>query len=220
MSVIQDSGQLEAPASDSATTAKADAANAPDPSAFFQALHAELRRLARGALWKYGRDVSLSATTVVHEAYINMTLAKARAEFPDQARFLGYATKVMRGLVLNHVRQRRSDKRGGQYQFTPLDTQAAAVQVAGSDVEEVHLALQELAALDPALAQLVELSFFCGLTFAEIAALRGKTERTVQRDWNKARGLLRQSLHGEVLKTAVAKAGGSAGPSRQPVAVQ
>jgi RNA polymerase sigma factor (TIGR02999 family) len=172
----------------------ADGACAPDPSALFQALHGELRRLARGALWKYGGDVSLSATTVVHEAFISMTLAKAKAQFPDKARFLGYATQVMRGLVIDHVRQRKSDKRGGQYQFTPLDTQAAAVQEQGDDVEQVHLALEALAATDPALAELVSLHFFSGLNFADIAALRGKTERTVQRDWQKARGLLRLSL--------------------------
>lgn len=187
-----------------AATVAAEAAPC-DASALFQGLHAELRRLARHALWKHGGGVSLSPTTVVHEAYLSLTLAKAKAEFPDPARFLGYVMKVMRGLVINHVRRRNSQKRGGGLQFTQLDTQAAVVEAPGVDVEAVHEALQELEVADARLAKVVVLHFFCGLDFAEIAALLGETERNVQRHWATARGLLRQSLSGEALPTDAKK---------------
>ncbi len=179
-------------------------------SALFQGLHAELRRLARHALWKHGGGVSLSATTVVHEAFIRVVLAKAKADFPDQARFLGYVMQVMRGLVIDHVRRRKSQKRGGDVHITQLDTQAAIAEAPGVDVEAVHEALDELAVADPRLAKVVVLHFFCGLGFAEIAALLGETERNVQRHWVKARGFLHSSLRGGTLPTVGKPVAGAA----------
>ena len=192
------------------TAAVAAAAAHHNASALFQGLHAELRRLARHALWKHGGGVSLSPTTVVHEAYLSLILSKAKADFPDQVRFLGYVMQVMRGLVINHVRRRKCQKRGGGLHITQLDTQAAIAEAPGVDVEAVHEALDELAVADERLAKVVVLHFFCGLGFAEIAALLGETERNVQRHWATARGLLRLSLGGQTLpmpakSTATAK---------------
>jgi DNA-directed RNA polymerase specialized sigma24 family protein len=100
----------------------------------------------------------------------------------------------MRGLVIDYCRSKRAQKRGGDITFLSLDDVAAP---AGSDgtFEQLDLALQELDALDPPLAQLVDLKFFCGFTFGELAAIRGVSERTVRRDWEKARLLLHHAIN-------------------------
>ena len=99
----------------------------------------------------------------------------------------------MRGLVINYARNRHVQKRGGELTFVEFD-EGVAAPAERSEVERIGAGLEELERLDPALAQLVDLKFFCGLTFAEIAAMRGVSERTIQRDWAKARVLLREEL--------------------------
>jgi DNA-directed RNA polymerase specialized sigma24 family protein len=99
----------------------------------------------------------------------------------------------MRGLVINYVRDRRAQKRGGELTFTTLDDGAVAVESA-PNLEALGEALDQLATLEPGLAELVDLKFFCGFSFAEIAAMRGVSERTVQRDWAKARLLLHEAI--------------------------
>jgi len=101
----------------------------------------------------------------------------------------------MRGLIIDHVRGRRALKRGGEFHFTELNTDVGeSVPQETADLERLNDALEELAGADAPLAELVDLKFFCGLTFADIAALRGVSERTVQRDWNKARLYLHDTL--------------------------
>lgn len=169
--------------------ARAEAGEPAASDALFAALYDELHRLAQSHV-RRGGNITLGATTLLHEAYLDIARRDALA-FPDRQRFLGYASRAMRGLVIDYVRQRQAYKRGGELTFTSLDEGRgdAAVQ-AGEQFEALGVALEQLATLDPALAQLVDLKFFCGFTFAEIANLRGVTERTVQRDWAKARVLL------------------------------
>lgn len=159
----------------------------------FQRLYAELHRLARRELWKSGAAVSMGATTLLHEAFINMSERDTIA-FPDRARFMAYAARAMRGLIIDHARSRHAQKRGGQFEMTTLDTNISNETADSIDLPLVGDALDELAKLEPDLAQVVDLKFFCGFTFAEIAAMRGVSERTVQRDWEKARIYLHQSL--------------------------
>ena len=102
----------------------------------------------------------------------------------------------MRGLVTDYVRHRNARKRGGDLTFTSLDGDEAAPE-SPVDLERLGGALEELATLDPPLAELVDLKFFCGFSFSEIGAMRNVSERTVQRDWAKARTLLHESLHDE-----------------------
>jgi RNA polymerase sigma factor (TIGR02999 family) len=161
----------------------------------FQRLYAELHRLARRELWKSGAAVSMGATTLLHEAFINMSERDTIA-FPDRARFMAYAARAMRGLIIDHARSRHAQKRGGQFEMTTLDTNISNETADSIDLPLVGDALDELAKLEPDLAQVVDLKFFCGFTFAEIAAMRGVSERTVQRDWEKARIYLHQSLRG------------------------
>ena len=161
----------------------------------FASLYGELRRLAERELRRGGPALTLGATTLLHEAYLNLCGRQGLA-FPDRARFLGYAARAMRGLVIDYARHRRAKKRGHQFEITLVDdepTSGQPLQDAG-ELERLGEALDELGQLDAALAELVDLHFFCGFPFAEIAALRQVSERTVRRDWRKARLLLHQAL--------------------------
>lgn len=157
----------------------------------FAALYAQLRQLAEREV---RRNVGgmVSPTTLLHEAYLGM--AAGQAVFPDRERFLGYAARVMRGLIIDFIRERRAIKRGGAFHMTQLPDEFA--DASSHDVELTRLsdALDELAVHEPRLAQVVDLRYFCGYTFEEIAAQRGISTRTVQRDWEKARVLLFQHL--------------------------
>jgi RNA polymerase sigma factor (TIGR02999 family) len=135
----------------------------------------------------------LETTSLLHEAYLDMARREGAA-FPDRARFLGYAARVMRGLIVDAVRRNQADKRGGRFAITGLDGREVAARGAGVELERLSRALDELAALEPALAELVDWKYFCGFTLPEIAALRGSSLRSVEREWVKARLLLRGAL--------------------------
>jgi len=100
----------------------------------------------------------------------------------------------MRGLIIDYARRRSAAKRGGEFQLLPLDGLEEGPGVLPSELDALGLALDELATLDPSLAELVDLHFFCGLSFTEIAGMRGVSERTIQRDWRKARVILHHQL--------------------------
>ena len=173
-----------------------------DPAAvdeLFSLLYSELHRLAEVALRRDGSAVTLGATTLLHEAYLNIS-GREHLAFEDRARFLGYASRAMRGLVIDYARRRRTQKRGRQLEITLTETGAAADLSPSAD-ELVRLgdALQELTTVDPALAEVVDLHFFCGFSFSEIAAMRGVSERTAQRDWRKARMLLHEVLRDDMI---------------------
>jgi RNA polymerase sigma factor (TIGR02999 family) len=171
--------------------AAAERGDASATEALFAALYTELHGLARRELARGGAGVTLSATTVLHEAYLDIS-GRSGASFPDRARFMGYAARVMRGLIIDHSRRRRALRRGGQFELTSLDVEPAAPASPGADLEGIGDALDALARLDPALAEVVDLKFFCGFSFAEIAAMRQTCERTVQRQWDRARIYLRR----------------------------
>jgi RNA polymerase sigma factor (TIGR02999 family) len=161
--------------------------------ALFAALYAELHRLAKRELVRHGAPVSLSPTTLLHQAYLDMA-EREGPSFPDRARFMGYAARVMRGLIIDHARQRQALKRGGHFEITQLETQVAEGFVDDRELTRISDALDELAKVEPALAEVVDLKFFCGFSFGEIAAMQGISERTVQRKWEKARIYLHRSL--------------------------
>jgi RNA polymerase sigma factor (TIGR02999 family) len=160
--------------------------------ALFSALYSELHRIAKRELGRQGVPISLGATTLLHQAYIEMA-ERNGISFPDRPRFMGYAGRVMRGLIIDHARRRQAQKRGGQFELTSAETDFEGVPI-DHELSRISEALDELAKSEPPLAELVDLKFFCGLTFAEIAALRGISERTVQRQWDKARIYLHRSI--------------------------
>ena len=161
----------------------------------FALLYRELHRLAEYNLRRSNSTITLDATTLLHEAYLNIT-GRRDVAFPDQARFLAYASRAMRGLVIDYARRRRALKRGRQLEITLAEDEEPSDDAVrrSEELERLGDAIDELARLDPALAELVDLHFFCGFAFTEIAELRGASERTVQRDWRKARLLLQHSL--------------------------
>jgi RNA polymerase sigma factor (TIGR02999 family) len=169
----------------------------PGTRALFDALYAELHRLAKRELARAGVPVSLSATTLLHEAYLDMT-ARSGTSYPDRARFMGYAARAMRGLIIDHVRSRHAQRRGGQFEITSLVTEVQESVVDDRELTRISDALDELAETDPSLAELVDLKFFCGFSLAEIAGMRGTSERTVQRSWEKARIYLHHSIRADL----------------------
>jgi RNA polymerase sigma factor (TIGR02999 family) len=172
--------------------ARADEGDPVAKEHLFAALYDELHRLAQAHLYRTGSDLTLSPTTLLHEAYLDLAGRDGLA-FPDHKRFLAYASRAMRRLIIDYVRHRDAQKRGRDVTFTSVENMMVPVQ-SGVDLEELGRALEELAALDAGLAELVDLKFFCGFTFAEIAAMRSVSDRTVQRDWAKARTLLHEWL--------------------------
>ena len=165
-----------------------------DPNSLFTIMYSELRRMAKRELAKRGGGLTIGATTLLHEAYLDIS-QRARASFPDRHRFMAYAARVMRGVIIDHVRNRHAQKRGGQFEITTLNTEIAEAVVDHEELSRISEAVDALAAVEPRLAQVVELKFFGGFSFAEIAAMHGVSERTVQRDWEKARIYLFRALN-------------------------
>lgn len=159
----------------------------------FAALYHELHALAQRRLRGLPYGSTLSTTTLLHEAYLSLA-DHDQLKFPDRSRFMSYASRAMRGLIIDYARRRSAAKRGGEFQLLPLDGSEEGPGSAPAELDALSLALDELATLDPGLAELVDLHFFCGLTFTEIGAMRGVSERTIQRDWRKARVILHHQL--------------------------
>jgi RNA polymerase sigma factor (TIGR02999 family) len=162
----------------------------------FTLLYAELHRLAKRQLARQG-DISLSATTLIHEAYLDMAGQEGQS-FPDQGRFMAYAARVMRGLIIDHVRNRLAIKRGGKFELTSLTTNVGDAVNNDQELTRISQALDELARVDNSLSQIVDLKFFCGFSFGEIADMTTVSERTVQRKWEKARIYLHRTLRADL----------------------
>jgi RNA polymerase sigma factor (TIGR02999 family) len=157
----------------------------------FATLYVDLRDLADRQL-RRNAGAAISPTTLLHEAYLGMS--GGSAVFPDRARFMGYAARVMRGLIIDLVRERRALKRGAEFHITELPAQIEQPAADADELAKLSDALDALAQHDPRLAEVVDLKYFCGFTFDDIAAQRGTSTRTVQRDWEKARMVLFQLL--------------------------
>ena len=169
--------------------ARAETGDPAAKDALFATLYGELHRLAQSHLHRSAGPLTLGATTLLHETYLNIA-SRDELAFPDRARFFAYASRAMRGLVIHYLRTRNASKRGGELTFTSLDEAQEQPAEEHADLLALSAALDRLATLDPPLAELVDLKFFSGFSFADIAGLRGVSERTVQRDWAKARLIL------------------------------
>lgn len=181
------------------TTLLLAAARGGDKSAearLFDAVYADLHRLAQRHLRASGPDAQ-HATSLVHEVYLRLARGGALA-LNDRTHFFAVASRAMRQIVIDHVRGRMTEKRGGGVDPLPLDSAVVAL-AAGCDEELLMLdaALQRLGDVDPRLAQFVELRFYGGLQMDELAEATGLSERTLKRDWQKARAFLyRELTHG------------------------
>ena len=162
--------------------------------ALFALLYDDLRALARSRLRRSEAITLLDTTSLVHESYMRYLEAR-ELSFPDRGKFFAYAASVMRSIVVDEVRKRHAERRGGSAVHVELDTGSIGGLAADdAQIVRVNEALDDLAALDPRLARVVEMRYFAGLTEVEIAGALGITERTVRRDWNKARTLLLEAL--------------------------
>ncbi len=167
--------------------------SATDSEELFIALYDELRRLSQAQLRRHGFGVTLNATTLVHEAYLALQGRESMA-FTERRRFMAYAARAMRGLIIDHARNRGAQKRGGDVHITALDTNIAENVSDSNELDAINEAVEQLALIEPELAEIVDLKFFCGFSFLEIAAMREVSERTVQRQWEKARIFLFQVM--------------------------
>jgi RNA polymerase sigma factor (TIGR02999 family) len=162
--------------------------------AVFQALYPELRRIAHGRLAGHVRDTVMQTTVLVHECYLKL-LAAERLRPADRTHFLAYAAHTMRSVIVDTVRASRRERRGGDALHVTLATEVGdQVAVAEDEILDVDAALEQLARLEPRLARVVEMRYFAGMKEAEIAEALGVTDRTVRRDWEKARLLLAAAL--------------------------
>lgn len=162
--------------------------------AAYSVLYDELRRLARAKLRPHQSMTLLDATSLVHESYLRLVGADA-LPVEDRHHFFAYAARVMRSVIVDFARARAAERRGGEAEHLVLDTMLSA-QVAApeTDVLRVHEALDVLERADVRLARIVEMRYFAGMSEAEIAEVLGLSDRTVRRDWEKARLLLRAAL--------------------------
>jgi RNA polymerase sigma factor (TIGR02999 family) len=184
------------PTSITALLTAADSGDSTAKDRLFTVLYAELHAMARREIARASNQGGLGVTTLLHEAYLDLA-EREGPHFPDRARFMAYAARVMRGIVIDHARMRRAAKRGGEFEITSLDTDGIGQAVDVRELSEIADALDALAQRDASLAQVVDLKFFCGFSFGEIATMRGSSERTIRRQWEMARAYLHRHVRGQ-----------------------
>ena len=155
----------------------------------YNELHTMARRQLSGQMGQ-----TLDATALVHEAYLKL-IGRREIQFDDRAHFFAYAASAMRSVVVDYARQRLAQKRGGDlHRVTDLPDDLESALRVDDETLGLDAALTKLAAIDPKLAQVVELRYFGGLSELEIAGLLERSERSIRRDWQKARMFLLASL--------------------------
>ncbi len=167
-----------------------------DPCArdrFFSTVYVELKRLAGGHLRRQGTLTNLDATSLVHEVFLRF-VQRGNLELGNRKIFFGYASQVMRSVIIDYVRERGAQKRGGDVVFQTLVTGYAGDDFAYDEIEPLHEALKDLQRIDPRLHDVVEMRYFGGLSVEEVAEVMGVSSVTVKRDWQKARAYLFKTI--------------------------
>ncbi len=160
----------------------------------FESAYPELRKLARSRLRDGGRNTFLATTAIVHEAYLRFANS-SELGLADRRAFFAYASQVMRSVIVDSVREHQALRRGGDLKRVDIDTQdLMRIESDGADVLDIHEALFALEKAEPRLASVVEMRYFGGYSEIEVASVLGLTERTVRRDWDKARLILQAAL--------------------------
>lgn len=164
--------------------------NEPDAlKKLFEASYDELKRLAHSRLWAANLKQDFATESLLHESYLRLVNQKSLA-IPDRQHYFAYASKVMRSIILDTVREAKAERRGGGEAALTLNTEIAGLSPQSDDVEAIDDALKDLHKVSPDLAALVEMKFFGGMTEPEISEILGVSERTVRREWEKARAAL------------------------------
>lgn len=159
----------------------------------FELVYAELKRMAHQRLRRIGGEGPLNTTALVHESYLRLS-ERGQLLPSDRAAFFCYVGRVMRSVVIDHVRERLAHKRGGNEVFVTLTTDIEGETFDDERLLAVNSALDTLEKVAPEFHQLVEMRYFAGLSMREVAELRGMSTRTVEREWKKARALLQQLM--------------------------
>ena len=159
----------------------------------FSLLYDDLRQLARARLRRNGSITLLDTTSLVHESYLRL-FKGASLEAQDKGHFLAYAAQVMRSVVVDFVRRRAAERRGGNATHLDLDAQPIAADPGEQEILRVHEALEELKTIDERLVRVVEMRYFAGMTENEVADALNLSVRSVARDWEKARLFLASTL--------------------------
>jgi RNA polymerase sigma factor (TIGR02999 family) len=194
--VGEDTVTLEAPAEITRWLADARAGDREALDRVLATLYRELHSMARRQLGMQ-RHQTLDTTGLVHEAYLKL-VGRREAQFDDRAHFFAYAASAMRSVVVDYARQRLAQKRGGDlHRVTDLPEDLGGGVRLDEEMLGLDTALNQLAEVDARLAQVVEMRYFGGLSEAEIAAALDRSERSIRRDWQKARLFLLSALQGE-----------------------
>lgn len=167
--------------------------DAPASARLFELVYAELKRMAHQRLRRIGGEGPLNTTALVHESYLRLS-ERGQLLPSDRAAFFCYVGRVMRSVVIDHVRERLAQKRGGNEVFVTLTTDIEGETFDDERLLAVNAALDTLEKVAPEFHQLVEMRYFAGLSMREVAELRGVSTRTVEREWKKARALLQQLM--------------------------
>ena len=170
-----------------------DTANSYETDALFPVVYDELKRIARHHLRTAATDATLCTTELVHEAFLKLSRERG-AGWSGRAHFFGAASRAMRQVLVSFARRRQALKRGGTWQLIPLRDGDAALEIEMDSVLALDRALAQLEGVNQRLSRVVELRFFGGLPESEVAEVLGVSERTVERDWNKARIFLLHEL--------------------------
>jgi RNA polymerase sigma factor (TIGR02999 family) len=160
----------------------------------FDLAYADLRVLARSRLRRSSRNTLLDTTALVHECFLRFVNSR-QLRIEDRNHFFRYGAHVIRSVVIDYVREQQTERRGGNAPHVTLNSAVGQVEPVGEDeILRVHEALAELARYEKRLVEIVEMRYFGGLTEVEIASALGITDRTVRREWKKARVLLAMAL--------------------------
>lgn len=167
----------------------------------FALLYGELREIARGRLRGRPPDATLRTTALINEAWLRMA-GQQGLGFDDRSHFFAYSSRVMRTVLVDHARRRKTEKRGGDVVRVPLQDHDLPVEQQIDFILALDEALSRLATLAERACRVVECRYFGGLSEEETARALGVTDRTVRRDWTKAREWLYEALGPEDLTTA------------------
>jgi RNA polymerase sigma factor (TIGR02999 family) len=171
----------------------AGAGDAGTAARVFDLVYADLKRIAHTRLYKSGRVLDLDTTALVHESFVRM-VERGELAIADRRAFFGYVGRVMRSVLVDHVRRLRAAKRGGDDLIVTLTTGVEGESLDDDRLLAINDALDALERIAPAFHELVELRYFAGLSVREVADLRGISTRSVEREWEKARAFLQRLM--------------------------
>lgn len=167
----------------------AAAGDAGASSRLFERVYADLKRIAHGRLYRSGGVVDLDTTALVHESFLRL-VQHGQLDATDRQAFFGYVARVMRSVVIDHVREQQAAKRGGGEIIVTLTTGVEGEVIDDQRLLAIHEALGTLERIAPAYHALVEMRYFAGLSVREVAEVRGVSTRSIEREWEKARAFL------------------------------